>query len=137
MRLWRFAPGAKEPGERIETAVHPREMRLSPDGRWLAYTSPASGHSEVYVQGFPEGARHQITVGGGRSAQWRHDGRELYYLTDDATTLNAAPVRTTPRLEIGVAKALFKISPGSQYAPAPDGRTFYVALHQAAARPSS
>jgi len=37
---------------------------LSPDGRWLAYTSDESGRSEVYVRPFPgRDGRWQISTG--------------------------------------------------------------------------
>jgi len=55
--------------------------QLSPDGRWLAYTSDESGASEVYVRPFPgtESARWQVSNAGGADARWAHSGRELFY----------------------------------------------------------
>ena len=42
-------------------------MTLSPNGRWLAYTSDESGNAEVYVRPFPsvDSAKFAISVGGG------------------------------------------------------------------------
>jgi serine/threonine-protein kinase len=70
---------------------------LSPDSRWLAYTSEESGHAEVYVRPFPEvaSARWQVSVGGGREPLWSRDGRELFYRTDRGE-LMAVAVTTTP-----------------------------------------
>ena len=53
---------------------------LSPDGRWLAYTSDASGRNEVYVQPYPN-LEHQIPIStdGGDSPRWTRGGRELIY----------------------------------------------------------
>ena len=76
--------------------------------RWLAYTSDASGRFEVYVQSFPEpGTRIQVSPNGGNSARWRPDGKELFYLTPDAT-LVAVSVRAAPSLEVGKPTALFQ-----------------------------
>jgi eukaryotic-like serine/threonine-protein kinase len=70
---------------------------LSPDSRWLAYTSEESGHAEVYVRPFPEvgSARWQVSVGGGREPLWSRDGRELFYRTDRGEVV-AVGLTTTP-----------------------------------------
>jgi Tol biopolymer transport system component len=54
--------------------------RLSPDGKWLAYSSAQSGLFNVVVQRFPEGSpRKQISDGGGTHPRWTNDGKELVY----------------------------------------------------------
>jgi Tol biopolymer transport system component len=56
------------------------QARVSPDGRWLAFTMVLSGGAEVFVQPFDRpGERVQISRGGGFGAIWRADSRELYY----------------------------------------------------------
>ena len=52
---------------------------LSPDGRWLAYTSRESGRNEVYVRPFPDvdAGRWQVSRNGGIEPMWSHNGREL------------------------------------------------------------
>ena len=54
---------------------------LSPDGRWLAYASDASGEYEVYVRPFPDvdAGRWQISSGGGDTPLWMPGGRELIF----------------------------------------------------------
>ena len=55
-------------------------FRLSPDNKWLAYSSTESGREEVYVTSFPGGnGRWQISQNGGTSPAWRADGKELYF----------------------------------------------------------
>ena len=50
----------------IQTTADEWAPALSPDGRWLAYTSDESGRAEVYVQRFPElSDRTPISIGGG------------------------------------------------------------------------
>jgi Tol biopolymer transport system component len=68
------------------------QAQISPDGRWIAYTSYESGHDEVYVDSFPTaGNRRQVSVAGGMQPRWRRDGSELFYLAPDQM-LMAVPV---------------------------------------------
>jgi Tol biopolymer transport system component/tRNA A-37 threonylcarbamoyl transferase component Bud32 len=58
---------------------------LSPDGRWMAYVSDASGINEVYVTPWPGvGRRAQLSSGGGQEPQWNPKGGELFYRTGEA-----------------------------------------------------
>jgi Tol biopolymer transport system component len=73
-----------------------QSARISPDGKWIAYSAEVSGRLEVYVSPLPssgEGlpARWQISPGGGDRPRWRGDGRELYYVGLDGTIM-AVPV---------------------------------------------
>ena len=77
----------------------PRQFReadpaISPDGRWLAYTSNESGRQEVYVRPYPSGAgRWQVSDNGGGFPRWTRNGRELFYRVDDG--LMAASIEAT------------------------------------------
>jgi Tol biopolymer transport system component len=58
---------------------------FSPDGRWLAYASNASGRSEVFVRSFPgPGAQWQISTAGGWIPTWSRQRNELFYLSPDS-----------------------------------------------------
>ncbi len=61
------------------------EVSLSPDGRWMAYVSNASGQAEVFVRPFPLAARSrvQVSTNGGVNPVWAHNGRELFFVDDD------------------------------------------------------
>src|SRR5712691_830514 len=105
--------------------------RISPNGRWVAYTSNQSGRSEVYVQNFPlsEG-KWQISTTGGMEPSWREDGKELYYASGD--NLYAMQVKTDSRVfEPGAVKPLFavrleKTERRSRYQAASNGRRFLI-----------
>jgi serine/threonine protein kinase len=68
--------------------------RVSPNGKWIAYSSSESGDREVYVTSFPKGnGKWQIGAGHSTSApQWRADGKELYFITVEGN-LVAASIR--------------------------------------------
>ncbi|MEX2270638.1 MAG: protein kinase, partial [Vicinamibacterales bacterium] len=64
----------------VASTFRERQARLSPDGRWLAFTSDESGRDEVYVQEFPSLARRvTVSTGGGFEPVWSRDGRRLYF----------------------------------------------------------
>ena len=124
----------RRPAPFLETAFNKTQAQISPDGRWIAYTSYESGGDEVYVQGFPTpGSKRQVSTAGGVQPRWRSDGKELFYLAPDQR-LMAVPVASGAALEIGAAAPLFKtrlIPQGSQsiglstrYAVSPDGQRF-------------
>lgn len=77
----------------LETRFSEFNAIISPDGRWLAYESNASGEDQIYVRPFPNVAngQWQISTGGGRQALWARSGRELFYLAPDGA-LMAVPV---------------------------------------------
>jgi hypothetical protein len=81
---------------------------LSPDGRWLAYSSDESGTSEIYVRPFPDVAsgRWQVSLNGGSAPQWARSGRELFYI-NGRQEMVVTPIRTGAGLEAGQPKTLF------------------------------
>jgi len=87
------------PVERFEEM----DLALSPDGRWLAYTSDESGRFEIYVRPFPDSksARWQVSTNGGAEPRWSHSGRELLFAAADGTLQSVevvpGPVFTTGR----------------------------------------
>ncbi len=78
-------PGASS-GRVIVPLGEGTSSAVSPDGRWLAYTTGPSGGTltsanNVMVEAFPgRGHRTQVSAGGGTNAAWSADGRTLYYL---------------------------------------------------------
>jgi hypothetical protein len=104
---------------------------FSPDSRWLAYSSDASGRREIYVTDFPAGsAPHVIThEGPNAGACWSKDGNQIFYW--HGNTVMAVAVRAGEPTE--TPHALFD-SPVTfvwGYDVANDGRTFYVPGYKA------
>jgi hypothetical protein len=104
---------------------------LSPDGRFLAYSSSESGRNEVYVKPFPSGdGKWQVSVNGGAAPRWSAGGDRLFFIEpgQDPKGLEASIV-TTPALNIGTPKALFSVSStgrrlGNGWDVFPDGKRF-------------
>ncbi len=99
--------GDGQPFPFLQTEFNEHQAQLSPDGKWIAYTSDESGASEVYVQTFPtSGSRVRVSTGGGYQPRWRRDGRELFYIAPDRK-LMAVGVRPGAVFEAGVPQTLF------------------------------
>ena len=75
----RVAPGGPFLPIAADRVAQERAPRFSPDGRLLAFVSDISRREEIYMQGFPAGARIQLSESGGREPVWSPDGRALYY----------------------------------------------------------
>jgi eukaryotic-like serine/threonine-protein kinase len=121
------------------------EYHFSPDGRWLAYNSDASGRQEVYVTPLPStGERWQVSSAGGVQPRWRGDGRELYYIAPDAAMMSVT-IGTGPAFRASAPARLFTLPEGlgspivDQYAVRADGRAFLVAepIHAQSVQPIS
>ncbi len=113
------------------TAANERAPALSPDGRWLAYTSRATGRSEVYVRptSVARARRLQASAGGGTEPAWSSDGQRLFYRDQDDWMVEAT-VAADPYLQVMSRVRLFDASPYRAapgwiaYAVAPDNAGF-------------
>jgi Tol biopolymer transport system component len=123
--------GDRKPVAFVQTPYNENRAQFSPDGQWMAYESDETGRSEIYIQHVPpNGARFQVSAGGGTSPRWRRDRKELFFLAPGAA-LMAVPFTTGAAFEPGQAHALFENSPittnptgGFPFQPSPDGQRF-------------
>jgi Tol biopolymer transport system component len=121
-----LVPLLTSPAREISPAV-------SPDGRWLAYSSDESGAFEVYVRPFPEvaTARWQVSGSGGTLPVWARNGRELFYVNGHGEMTSVA-LKPGSSFSLGEPRTLFSVSQytlgiGSNagaYDITPDGRRF-------------
>ncbi|MGK2935612.1 MAG: protein kinase domain-containing protein [Gemmatimonadaceae bacterium] len=116
----------------LATVADELNPELSPDGRWLAYTSNESGRDEVYVGPFPgPGGRTQVSSQGGRGPRWAHSGQRLFYRSTD-NRMMAADVLPGPAFAFTNRRALFGMGSYSEdrqhqpYDLAPDDRRFLI-----------
>jgi hypothetical protein len=90
----------------MESGFSNRLGELSPDGKWLAYTSTESGRTEVYVRAFPgPGGKWEVSNNGGDQVLWNPNGRELFYR--DGAKVIAVSVSTSPTFEVLKRTVLF------------------------------
>ena len=127
--------GERKPFPFIQTPFTKVQSQISPDGRWLAYYSNESGRNEAYIQSFPKpGSKWQVSTRGGSSPRWRHDGKELFFITDNRRKIMSVSVKADSVLELGAPAALFDIHvPASSPVPSrqyydvtPDGQRFLI-----------
>jgi Tol biopolymer transport system component len=88
-------PAADKARNLLQGRFNEMSARVSPNGRWLAYTSNESGEDQVYVQPFPDlGAKWQVSNRGGSQPVWAPDGGRLFYRGEGA--LMAVDVLSSP-----------------------------------------
>jgi hypothetical protein len=99
--------GDKKPFPYLQTAFDERWAKLSPNGKWLAYTSDETKNNEIYVQTFPTpGGKWQVSTNGGRLPVWSRDRKELFFVDTDGELI-AVDIKGGDKFEAGVPKRLF------------------------------
>ena len=115
----------------LATEFNERNPELSPDGRWVAYESDASGLMEIYVRPFSDagqGGLSQISTSGGTQSLWAPNGQELFYRS--AGGLMVVPVETDPSFTAGNPQVVVEDlqyhrgGAGRTYDIVPDGQRF-------------
>lgn len=74
---------AGPPSPLLRSPAAERSATVSPDGRWLAWSSNESGRSEVYLRAFAGGGGVQVSSDGGGQPRWSADGWRLWYRRGD------------------------------------------------------
>jgi Tol biopolymer transport system component len=131
--VWMYDTQTRTEAPLLSTDFHESGARLSPDGRWMAYTSDESTQPEVYVRSFPDlSVKVRISTSGGNQPQWRGDGKELFYIGPDNTIHSVPLTSSSGRIEPGTPEPLFTASVDqlktirNQFAVTPDGQRFLV-----------
>ncbi|MCI0658304.1 MAG: hypothetical protein L0170_14730, partial [Acidobacteria bacterium] len=117
--------GDRKPFPFLVTEFEELDAALSPDGKYVAYTSNETGREEVYIAAFqgalaradagsapskPAGGKWQVSSGGGAVPRWRGDGRELFYRKGDNATIVAVPVEAqTNSFTLGNERPLIRV----------------------------
>ncbi len=88
------------------SAFNEIQPAFSPDGKWLAYVSDASGRRGVWVRPYPgSGARVEVSPDGGSEPRWSPDSKELFYVHNHS--LLRVAIRTAPVLGASGLEELF------------------------------
>jgi hypothetical protein len=132
--LWMVpAEGPGDPVRLSQAGFGGSEGQFSPDGRFLAFTSEATGASEVYVQRVEDmklvGGPVRVSESGGQWPSFRRDGAELYFMNRGAVM--AAEFHAASDRLVGEPRLLFTIAGAGtgpfgfrNYAATPDGQRF-------------
>jgi eukaryotic-like serine/threonine-protein kinase len=129
--LWTFEPnGDGKSRSFLSTQYDEANGVFSPDTKWIAYESDASGGQQVYVRPFPvQTGLFPISRDGGWGPRWRGDGKELFFLAPDGTMMSAS-IDTANGFAAGVPQKLFptRLRPGNAraYDVSADGQRFLI-----------
>ncbi len=123
-------------GDSVTTAIDPGKFdqympAISPNGRWLAYSTVESGREEVYVRPFPNtsDARWQVSNAGGSAPVWASGGRELIF-ADSANRIVSVALVAGDSINSAEPVPLFSLEslvmpPFHQgFSVTPDGKSF-------------
>jgi serine/threonine-protein kinase len=116
------------------TPWNENEARISPDGKWVAYTSERAGTTDVWVSPYDDPkAAVRVSADGGRDPVWAHKGHDLFYR--NGSKLMAARLVPAGR-EIGVEERRelfdggFESASARAFDVAPDGRFLMIAADE-------
>jgi Tol biopolymer transport system component len=99
--------------------------RVSPNGKWMAYSSNESGRNELYVTNFPAvSSKIQVSTEGVFWYTWSRDGKKLYFSHGDG--LFSAEMPSPDKLEFGKVENIGTMNGASPIDFAPDGRLLIV-----------
>jgi Tol biopolymer transport system component len=131
--IWLLEAG-KEPRPFLSTRFAEMHPDLSPDGRWLLYTSNATGQLEVFAKAVSdEGPTLHVSIGEGFESAWSRDGKHVFYwqrVKGKPVTQALYRVKVTSApgtLELGSPERPFETyrgiaTPGRSWDIGPDGR---------------
>jgi len=95
--VWVLPLGDKKPVPFLQSSFNDRDPQISPNGKWIVYTSNEAGRNEIYVRPFPTGeGKWQISSKGGFYPKWRRDGKELFYMETGVSPRNMISVKVNP-----------------------------------------
>ena len=134
------SPAGGQPRPYLRSGFNEDFGRISPDGRWVAFSSDESGRAEVYVDAFPEArGKVRISTGGGTFPQWADGDRELFYVAADSMLMSVTVKTGLGAVEPSAARAFFPVTQTdsgiSPYLPTPDGKRILVVEPEKAVRP--
>ncbi|MCG8608042.1 protein kinase [bacterium] len=95
----------------LKTPFQEHRARFSPNMRWIAFISDESGTEEIYVRPFTreDAPKWQISSNGGVHAEWRGDGKELFYQSLDNKLMAAKLAVVEDKIDVRELRTLFEL----------------------------
>jgi Tol biopolymer transport system component len=124
----------------VATMGHEPHATLSPDNRWIAYSSDESGAREVHVRPFPnvDDGQWIVSTNGGVAPVWSPAGRELFYM--NGTAMMSVVVDSRGRALRAASPTLLFTGPFETGSPnfdvSPDGLSFLMVEADPDAKPT-
>jgi dipeptidyl aminopeptidase/acylaminoacyl peptidase len=119
---------AGKPEQFLKSQFADLDPEFSPDGKWLAYVSNATGSNEVYVRAFPDaGGQWQISNNGGTQAVWSRNGHDLLYQSGDQIMAVSYTLKGDSFVPDKPRVWLAKLG-GNEWDLAPDGKRVAVVM---------
>jgi Tol biopolymer transport system component len=104
--------------------------RISPDNKFIAFTSDEEGQNEIYVQPMPPNtAPIKVSNGGGIYPRWSKDSKELFFLsrgTFMAVDVRANGTASEPHRMFEIKDVVPSDVAVADYDVRPDGRQFLI-----------
>ncbi len=137
--IWMLSMDDNKAEPLLNSDNHEQWAHLSPDGKWIAYSSSETGRHEVYVASFPDlRGKQAVSTGGGIEPRWSPLGDEIFFKAggkiviyqSHATMMVAAVKLSAGGIEIGTPRELFEgayvsgACCGHNYDVAADGQRF-------------
>jgi len=117
-----------EPRPMVATDASEWGPDISPDGRWMAYTSDESGRYEIYVRAIDGQRSWTVSLDGGEEPIFSADGKTLYYRSGNRfygtpiLEASADGQRFQPGQPQVLVEGAYSNVPGLSYDVGPDGR---------------
>ena len=114
MDLWALPMfGDRKEYQLSNSSFDEQNPQLSPDGRWLAYSSDETGNYEIYVQSFSADGKlgadkKRVSTAGGKLPVWRRDGSELFFVAADGQMMASSVKTGGTEFQFDAPKPLFK-----------------------------
>jgi serine/threonine protein kinase/Tol biopolymer transport system component len=123
-----------EPQPRLLFATDPNEFvngAISPDGKWLLYTSNETGRQEVYVVPYPGlGEKRQVSTSGGTAGHWLGERSILYRQPPEGKLFAVDLEATGDSLRLAAPRPVFgnKVPPRGPFDVTRDGKRLLIAV---------
>jgi Tol biopolymer transport system component len=109
-RAFLFWPADKRQRPFRMSSVGEGMLRISPNGRWVAFRTNETGQTEIAVASFPDpGTTVQVSNGFGSWPRWRADGKEVFWVTENDFLMATEVDTTGPTVRVGRERKLFQL----------------------------